>query len=113
MHVINGECTAVLPQSPGPGIVLAICVYGLTGLCLGAVNGIVEGSSRKLVQGAVIGFLGGMIIGQIGSNLGGLFYTVLGGSNKVIQSVNIFSFLRQMLARSFQLGFIGLGIGTG
>src|SRR4051812_28788198 len=93
MHVIHGVCTAVPPQTPGPGIVLAVCVYGLTGLCLGAVNGIVEGSSRKLVQGAVLGFLGGMIIGQIGNNLGGMFYVALGGSNQVIQSVNIFSFL--------------------
>src|SRR5258708_5632537 len=113
MHMHNGVCTADPPQTAGPGIVLAICVYGLTGLCLGAVNGIVEGSLRKLVQGAVIGFLGGMIIGQIGNNIGGLFYVALGGSNQVIQTVNIFSFLRQMLARSFQLGFIGLGIGTG
>jgi pSer/pThr/pTyr-binding forkhead associated (FHA) protein len=113
MHMINGVCTAVPPQTVGPGIVLALCVFGLTGLCLGMVNGIVEGNQRKLVQGAILGFLGGVIIGRIGANLGGMFYDLLGGSNKVIQTVDIFSFLRQMLARCFQLGFIGLGIGTG
>ena len=89
---------------------LALFVGGLTGMFLGAVNGIMEGSSRKVAQGMGIGFLTGMIMGYIGLFFGETIYSLLGGNDK---SSGMFSFARQVIARSFGWSLLGLGIGIG
>jgi pSer/pThr/pTyr-binding forkhead associated (FHA) protein len=94
-------------------VVSILCVCGFIGVFLGAVDGIVDGSPRKIVIGMAIGITAAIIIGGLGNNIGGLAYNVLGGNHGVLDNPSPFSYTLQIVARAAQVGFWGLGIGTG
>ena len=89
------------------------CVGGIIGMFLGSVEGIVQGNPRKLLQGIVFGFFTGGVLGFIGYSFGGKLYEFLGGSNEITKDAGMFTFARQVIARSFGWALMGLGIGTG
>jgi pSer/pThr/pTyr-binding forkhead associated (FHA) protein len=91
---------------------LAICVGGMIGLCLGAVDGIVEGNWRKLGRGVLIGALCGILFGGIGLSAGNAIYNALGGANE-LEHPGLFSFIQQVIARTFGWALLGVGLGAG
>ena len=87
-------------------------VGGMIGLFLGSVDGIVESNARKLWQGMLVGALGGVVMGSIGYYFGNLIYNAFGGeSYGSVADPSLFTFVRQVVARS--LGWAGLGVGLG
>jgi pSer/pThr/pTyr-binding forkhead associated (FHA) protein len=90
---------------------LVFCVGGCIGLFLGVVDGIVEGNPRKLLQGMLFGTLAGILLGGVGMYVGNGVYNLLGGD--VQNRVNLFGFLKQVIARSLGWAFMGLGLGVG
>jgi pSer/pThr/pTyr-binding forkhead associated (FHA) protein len=113
IRMVNGVCTAVQPSDTNWALIVSLCVYGLIGACLGMVDGIVEGSTRKLVRGLLIGAVGGFVLGHLGSGIGHTLYTKLGGTTTAIESVNVLSFVQQIIARAANMATIGVCIGIG
>ena len=110
--LLTGQCLLKDPPASKVHIVyFSIC--GLTGIFLGAVDGIVEGNSRKLIRGILIGVFGGIVLGTLGAQIAGQVYNLLGGATSTVKDPSIFAFARQVIARAFQLGLMGLGIGCG
>ena len=110
--LLNGIVRSVPPTAMHIWI-FCWCVGGIIGMFLGAVEGIVEGSSRKLWIGIVLGFFTGGMLGFIGYGFGGAVYHMLGGSEEISRDSGIFTFAKQVIARSFGWSLMGLGIGTG
>lgn len=108
---VNGVCQEV--PSSSAATVSILCVCGFIGVFLGAVDGIIERKARKIVIGMGIGAMAGIVIGALGNNLGGLVYSALGGRHALSNDPSPFSFTMQIIARVFQVGLWGLGIGTG
>lgn len=110
--VLPGQGAVSQAISAEEGRTLAFSVGGLIGLFLGLVDGIVEGNARKLLQGMIVGALSGMLLGSVGLVLGNAVFSALGGSS-VQESPGLFSFGKQIIARSFGWAFMGLGLGIG
>ncbi len=109
--VLTGQVNIVAPTE-GQLRTLVFCVGGLIGLFLGAVDGIVEGNKRKLGQGIVIGAIAGIFVGYIGFFLGGVLYEKLGGDASSSRA-DMFSFARQLIARTLGWAMMGLALGAG
>lgn len=111
-RVINGVCTS-LALTGIESVILSLCTGGIIGMFLGAMDGIVESNTYKLRNGVVVGLIAGFFIGGIGLNLGGFLYQALGGTNSIPANANVFSFVKQMFARSCGLTLLGVAVGIG
>lgn len=112
-RLINYDYSISLGLSVEQTRTLIYCVGGLIGLFLGAVDGIVEGNARKLGRGIVIGALAGIVLGYVGYYIGSYIYNLLGGNSSGRPDAGMFSFTRQVIARSFGWALMGLGLGVG
>ena len=108
--VLTGNCIPV-PQTMTQTRTFVFCVGGFIGLFLGLIDGIVEGNGRKLGQGLVLGAFAGIVLGFIGYQIGQVVYAFVADTSG--GDSGVFSFTRQVVARSLGWAFMGLGLGIG
>ena len=113
MGVLPGQGASATPLTAEEARTLAYCVGGMIGLFLATVDGIVEGNARKLAFGMGVGAVAGVCLGYIGLKFGGMAYDMLGGTDQVSRDPGLFSFVRQVIARSLGWALMGLGFGAG